>query len=519
MTEMIPSQIDYTSRDYESLRLDLIDRVREKVPEWQGSDPADFGVVLLEAFAYMGDILSYYIDRAANESSLTTATRRSSVIALARQLGYRPFGYRPSTVTLTFANSGDATVVVPARTVVTAVLESDGVLMNIPFETDDPVEVSANGVGTVTATQGDVVRGEYGFGVVLGLSDGATNQRFLIPDQNVSSESVEVFTFDGVNFTSWTRVDYPSDFTPLSKIFSVIYSSTGAYGIEFGDGVSGYIPPTGHQILCRYRIVDGVKGNVPASSIKEITSIPGLSTSQVAALSGTLAVINYAAASGGTNEQSTQSIRTQAPKFFRAAHRAVTISDFEDISLGVTGCGKASAKSDGLGTVTVAVAPYRDISLSEDRPGFLFNDPNWELTPEMTDLIYRVRSTLNQKKLVGTSVAVVEPVYVDLQLEVSVQVIPSLPQESARTIIREQILTRLDYTRVEFSSSVYISDIVSLITDLGIATSVSVDVLKRTDSETALGTIESDFDEIVRLKADDLTINLTGGIEEALENL
>jgi len=54
-----PTFIDYTSRDYYSLREDLILRVKESLPAWNGDDPADFGVALVESFAYMGDVVNY----------------------------------------------------------------------------------------------------------------------------------------------------------------------------------------------------------------------------------------------------------------------------------------------------------------------------------------------------------------------------------------------------------------------------------------------------------------------------
>lgn len=517
MSDIIPNQIDYTSRDYESLRADLIARVRERVPEWAGDDAADFGVVLLEAVAHMGDILSYYVDRAANESSLATASRRSSVIALAKQLGFQPFGLSPSTATVTFGNSSNNAVVIPARTVVTALLESSETMMTIPFETDSAVSVPANSTATVTVTQGEVNRGDSGFGISIGMSDGRSGLRLILPDNNVVSRDVEVFTFDGVNYTAWQQVDFLSDYTALSRVFSVIYDSSGAYGVAFGDGVSGFIPPSGHQVYVRYRVADGSVGNVPAGAIKEITSIPNLPSSQVAALSGVLSVINYAPASGGTNEQGTEAIRTQAAKYFRAGNRAVTISDFEGLALSVSGCGKSAATSESLGSVVVAIAPYRDVGVAEDRPGYELVDEEWVLSAELTDLLGRVRRELDRKKLVGSSVAVIEPVYVPVQIEISASVIPAMARENAAILIKEEIINRMDYSFVDFGSTLYVSDLISLVADIGITTTVSIDTLKRPDSEVEVDSVEAAFDEILRVSPDDIVLNLTGGAESLLE--
>ena len=43
----IPLSVDYTGRDYYSLREALIARIQDRIPEWTASDPSDFGVALV----------------------------------------------------------------------------------------------------------------------------------------------------------------------------------------------------------------------------------------------------------------------------------------------------------------------------------------------------------------------------------------------------------------------------------------------------------------------------------------
>src|SRR3954449_5771113 len=81
--------VDYLARDYESLLRAMRERVPQKLPEWRDfANEADFGNVLLELFAHIGDILSFYQDRVANESFLGTARTRRSVIEHLRLIGY-----------------------------------------------------------------------------------------------------------------------------------------------------------------------------------------------------------------------------------------------------------------------------------------------------------------------------------------------------------------------------------------------------------------------------------------------
>jgi hypothetical protein len=101
-----PLSVNYTGRDYYSLRTELIERVKERTNNnWQGNDPADFGVALIESFAYMGDLINYYIDRAANESYIMTATQRETLVNLANMYGYNPSSYISSIVDLNFSST------------------------------------------------------------------------------------------------------------------------------------------------------------------------------------------------------------------------------------------------------------------------------------------------------------------------------------------------------------------------------------------------------------------------------
>ena len=81
--------IDYLTKDYAGFRQAMLDQIPQRLPNWTDRSEADFGVVLIELFAYVADILSYYQDRVANESFLSTATQRRSVAELLRLIGYQ----------------------------------------------------------------------------------------------------------------------------------------------------------------------------------------------------------------------------------------------------------------------------------------------------------------------------------------------------------------------------------------------------------------------------------------------
>jgi hypothetical protein len=95
--------IDYTSRDFESIRNDLVEYTRRYYPEtYKDFNEGSFGSLMLDTVAYVGDILSFYLDYQVNESFLETAIEYDNVVKLSRQLGYRYRGSPSSTGLVTF---------------------------------------------------------------------------------------------------------------------------------------------------------------------------------------------------------------------------------------------------------------------------------------------------------------------------------------------------------------------------------------------------------------------------------
>ncbi len=81
-------------------------------------DPGDFSLALLDAWAEVLDILTFYTERLANEAYLGTAIEGRSVFELARLVGYKPSpGVSASTIlafTLATAPGSPASVPIPA---------------------------------------------------------------------------------------------------------------------------------------------------------------------------------------------------------------------------------------------------------------------------------------------------------------------------------------------------------------------------------------------------------------------
>ncbi|MDQ0840885.1 putative baseplate assembly protein [Streptomyces sp. V1I6] len=80
--------IDYTARDYDSIRQLILDRLALTTPDWVERNPADLGMTLVELLAHTGDRISYQQDAVATEAYLDTARRRVSVRRHVRLIDY-----------------------------------------------------------------------------------------------------------------------------------------------------------------------------------------------------------------------------------------------------------------------------------------------------------------------------------------------------------------------------------------------------------------------------------------------
>ena len=456
----IPISIDYTGRDYYSIRSELITRIQSRIPEWTASDPADFGVALVEAFAYLGDLMSYYIDRNANESFIGTATQRESVLNIAQTYGYVPAGYRQAYTTLTFTNTSGEDVVIPADSIVSGELIIADTVQTIYFTTASDLTVSSNGEDDTTAYEGRSVTlvsdNATTNGELIGTSSGLPNMVFELGETPVVDSSIELYVQDGDVFSKWTQVPHLLDYGPTDLVFSIYLDENDKVFITFGDGVSGVIPTLYSQIRVKYTVGGGELGNVIPGTLTNIYYVPGLSEGQTTALKAVITVTNADTAIGGSDPETTDQIRISAPLSLRANNRAVTLQDYADLALGVSGVGKANATASIYTSVTVYIAPSRSATDSDAQPGL---DSVGATTLEYARIKSDTESYLSDKILLGTSVTISPPVYVDVVMTVQYTKLPQYTTLEVETAIKLKILTDFGYTGMYFEDTVYPQDV------------------------------------------------------------
>nr|HEX4314515.1 hypothetical protein [Kofleriaceae bacterium] len=80
--------VDYTARDYASLRQALLDFAAARYPQWADRLEPDAGIMIAELLSALGDEMAYYQDRVAREAYLATATQRRSIRRHARLVDF-----------------------------------------------------------------------------------------------------------------------------------------------------------------------------------------------------------------------------------------------------------------------------------------------------------------------------------------------------------------------------------------------------------------------------------------------
>jgi len=112
MADLVKKDIRYLSRDFSSLKQNLIDFAKNYFPNtYQDFNETSPGMMFLEMAAYVGDVLSYYTDVTLQESMILHSSERTNILNLAQSLGYKPKNRIASNVVL------DIFQIVPAKTV------------------------------------------------------------------------------------------------------------------------------------------------------------------------------------------------------------------------------------------------------------------------------------------------------------------------------------------------------------------------------------------------------------------
>tara|TARA_B100000614_G_scaffold75521_2_gene67490 strand:+ start:93 stop:2006 length:1914 start_codon:yes stop_codon:yes gene_type:complete len=327
--------VQNTQLDFEKIKNGLKTFFQEK-NEFADFDFEASGLSnVLDVLAYNTHYNALTANFALNESFLTTAQLRSSVVSHAATLGYVPRSRIASraTVNLNVNLSGllnrPSAVVLEAGTTFTAPVGEN----TYTFRTLADVTATDNGVGVYNFLNSDGTRD------ILIYEGAITRKRFIvgekgerqlyvIQDNSIDTTTADVRVYDtpsSSNYVNYAPITNAVTVNSNSRYFQISEAPNGFYELNFGDGISfGKAPEAGQMIQVQYLSCLGAEAN--GAAVFSPTSTVTVNNTQFI-----LQISTVAQSGSGGGRQSIESIRLNAPIAFAAQQRLVTADDYKAV--------------------------------------------------------------------------------------------------------------------------------------------------------------------------------------------
>lgn len=484
--EILNKIMDYSNKDYASLREAMLALAKQRMPEWTDHSANDMGVLLLELYAQMSDMMLYYQDRIAAESYLETAVEPRSIVNLLRLIGYELRPHQPASadLTLLFARSKDDIdsqandiVTIATGTEFQTTAQATGEPVNFQYLRDPlkirltalPTFLHSDGVSYYRLDRLPVIQVDATVShEIIGSSDGSPGQRFTLRQAPIIDNQLVVSLDESGLLEQWQQRKDLLNSLSSDKHYIIRRDDETVY-VEFGDGRHGKVPLRGrNNITASYRVGGGTKGNVAAYTIaKPVTAVNALTQ-----------VFNAQPATGGADAESSETAAQRGPKQFRSMQRAVTAEDYEAHALAF-GLAKARARAVSWNHIDIFVAPIGG------------GQPTDTLKEDL-------RNYFNDKRMMSSIVDIRDPEYVNVCMAGTLEIDAYHFTEQVQQRVANAVANLLAFDQVDFQYRLYLSKIYEAIEALEGVSSVYVSQLAidSTDHLPANGKLEFAWNEI-----------------------
>lgn len=408
-------QISTSELDFDTIKTNLIAFLQAQPTISDYAYDGSVMSVLLDTLAYNTHYNSLYTNLAINEMFIDSASKRNSVISLAKLMGYRSKSVTAARALISIVvtpNISDTSTIytLPKGTMFGTTIGTD----TFKFVTLTDVSASRLSTGSTpyVFTNVEIVEGtrtqiSYTNGV------GAT---FVIPQRTADISTLQVRVYDNsssTTFTVWELADSILNPTATSLVYYIKQREDMFYEIYFGNDLFGKSLQTGNVVALEYNLSKGELAN----KANTFVYLSGANSNY------SYNVLTTVIAQGGAPEESIDSIRFNAPRSFTAQHRAVTSDDYIAIlysnfptieTLNVWG-GQDSVPPV-YGKVFVAAKPVGRDTFS---------------ATEKTNMI---QTLLNSRSVVTVIPEFIDPLYLDVELTTNVYYSPRNTTNGASTI-------------------------------------------------------------------------------------
>ena len=273
--------------------------------------------ILLDVLAYNTHYLGFNANMLANEMFLDSSSLRSSIVSHAKTLGYTPSSARAAKATVDVTlNTNSSSLTMPAGTVFNTSV--DGV--SYKFSTITDVTKSNTG-NSIPFTNIDIYEGTF-ITTRYTVDSSDVDQRFLLTDNRADTTTLTVKVQTSSSDSTTTTYTEATDITQVSASSNVYFLQeveAGVFEIYFGDGIIGSALSDGNIIILTYIVSNKSLAN-GAALFDNAATIASVSD---------VAVATVAAASAGSEPETLQSIKYNAPLSYASQGRCVTAEDYK----------------------------------------------------------------------------------------------------------------------------------------------------------------------------------------------
>ena len=276
---------------------------------------------ILDVLAYNTHYNALTANFALNESFLTTAQLRSSVVSHAATLGYVPRSRTSSRAEVQLSMNLSGVPNRPGSIVLSAgyTFTADADDVTYTFQTLEDYTATDNGEGFyqfLNENSGTTIQIFEGVQKqkTFFVGDVGERQLYVIQDDTIDTTTAAVYVYETPSsslFTSYVPITTATTVNSQSRYYQISEAPNGYYELNFGDGISfGKSPEAGNKIIVTYLSCKGAAAN----------------NASTFAAGGQVAVPGV-----GGARQSIESIRQNAPISFAAQQRLVTADDYRAV--------------------------------------------------------------------------------------------------------------------------------------------------------------------------------------------
>lgn len=317
--------------------------------------------ILLDILSYNTHYLAYLANMSTNELYLDSADIRNNIVSLAKMIGYTPSSPRApmASIDVTLNNATGTSVTMSKGTVFTTTVENT----SYQYVTNSDITITpSSGIykfSNVSVYEGSLVTFKY----TVDSTD--VDQKFTIPNANADTSTLLVKIQNSSTDTTTNTYSLAGGYNSVdatSKVYFIQESQDGKYEVYFGDGVNGKSLSDGNIVILEYIVTNKAVSN-SASSFSLSGNVGGFSDVTIATVSNS---------QGGSESESNESIKHNAPLQYAAQDRAVTTTDYETLvqsiypnALSVSAWGGEDDETPRYGIVKIGVKAASGSTLTE----------------------------------------------------------------------------------------------------------------------------------------------------------